>query len=364
MILLNPGPVNVSERVRTALLRDDICHREEEFSSLLRGIQSKLIQAFAHDQDYRAIVVSCSGTAAVEAAITSATAPGKKILVIKNGVYGERIAEIAQAYRLGRIELSFHWTHPPPLDQIEAALNDDPSIQIVAMVHHETTTGLRNPVKEIGELVHRYGKVFLVDAVSAIAGETIDVAESHIDILAGTAGKCIQGFPGVSFLLVRDALMEAMRSYPKRSVFLHLPSYCHEFDASSVPFTPAVQIHYAFHEALIELLDEGVNRRIDRYHRASRFLRARFHDLGLDCLVPEEHGSNTITAVRLPSPLTYLELHDQLKARGFVIYAGQRALYSDIFRVANMGALTHTDFQGFVSALEHVCDQKAARNTE
>lgn len=358
MILLNPGPVNVSERVRQALLRDDICHREEEFSSLLRDIQSKLIQAFAHGQDYLAIVISCSGTAAVEAAITSAVAPGKKILVIKNGVYGERMAEIAQAYRLGRLELSFDWTQPPPLDQIEAALKDDPSIQVVAMVHHETTTGLRNPVKDVGELAHRYEKAFLVDAVSAIAGETIDLAESHIDILAGTAGKCIQGFPGVSFLLVRDVLVDAMRSYPKRSVFLHLPSYCGE---QGVPFTPSVQVHYAFQEALDELLDEGVDRRIDRYHRASRFLRRRFRALDLQCLVSEEHASNTITAVRLPSPLTYLELHDRLKTRGFVIYAGQGALHSEIFRVANMGALTQADFEGFIGVLEQVCAQAKDR---
>ena len=361
MILLNPGPVNVSERVRHALLRDDICHREEEFSSLLRDIQSKLIRAFAHDQDYLAIVMSCSGTAVVEAAITSVVAPGKKILVIKNGVYGERMAEMAQAYRLGRVELGFDWTEPPPLDQIETALNDDPSIQVVAMVHHETTTGLRNPVRDVGELVHRYGKIFLVDAVSAIGGETIDLAESYIDILAGTAGKCIQGFPGVSFLLVRDAIMEAMRSYPKRAVFLHLPSYCREPGVTSVPFTPSVQVYYAFQEALAELLDEGVDRRIDRYHRASRFLRGRFDDLGLKCLIPEEHSSNTITAVRLPSSLTYLQLHDQLKAKGFVIYAGQGALHSEIFRVANMGALTQSDFEGFIGALEQVCSHTVAR---
>jgi len=355
VILLNPGPVNVSARVRQALLRDDICHREEEFSSLLRDIQSKLIQAFAHDQDYLAVVISCSGTAAVEAAISSAVAPGTKVLVIKNGVYGERMAEIARAYRLGRFELASDWTQPPPLDQIEMALNDDPSIQVIAMVHHETTTGLRNPVEAVGELAHRYEKVFLVDAVSAIAGEPIDLEASHIDILAGTAGKCIQGFPGVSFLLVRDAFMETMRTYPKRSVFLHLPSYCREDDVPSVPFTPSVQIHYAFHEALVELLDEGVDQRIDRYHRVSRYLRERFRGLALQCLVPEEHGSNTITAVWLPAPLTYVELHDQLKAKGFVIYAGQGALHSKIFRVANMGALTQSDFEGFIGALEQVC---------
>ncbi len=357
MILLNPGPVNVSDRVRHALLREDICHRENEFSSLLRDIQLKLIQAFAHDQDYLAIVISCSGTAAVEAAITSTVPPGKKILVIKNGVYGERMAEIAQAYRLGRVELACDWTELPPLEKIETALNDDPSIQLVGMVHHETTTGLRNPVKDVGELVHRYEKVFLVDAVSSIAGETINLAENHIDILAGTAGKCIQGFPGVSFLLLRNPLMNVMRSYPKRSVFLHLPSYSLESGLPSVPFTPTVQIHYAFHEALTELLEEGVARRIDRYHRVSRFLRGRFQDLGLKCLIPEEYASNTITAVRLPASLTYLKLHDQLKAKGFVIYSGQGTLHSEIFRVANMGALKQSDFEGFVVALEQAFQQ-------
>ena len=355
MILLNPGPVNVSERVRRALLRDDVCHRETEFSTLLSEIQASLIRAFARDQDYRAVVMSCSGTAAVEAAITSAVPPGKKILVIKNGVYGERIGEIARAYRLGRVEVTVDWTQPPPLDLIESALNDDPAIQVIAMVHHETTTGLRNPVHDVGALANRYGKVFFVDAVSAIGGETIDLAMSHVGMLAGTAGKCIQGFPGVSFLLVREALMDAMRTYPKRSVFLHLPSYYLEHGVHAVPFTPTVQIHYAFHEALAELLDEGVQQRIDRYHRASRFLRRRFRDLGLHCLLPDDCSSNTVTAVRLPSPFTYVELHDRLKAHGFVVYAGQGALYSDVFRVANMGALTHADLERFVGTLAQVC---------
>ena len=164
-ILLNPGPVNVSPRVQQALLRGDLCHREAEFSDLLRAIRSKLLRAFA-PQDYTSVVISGSGTSAVEAMLSSALPPGKKLLVINNGIYGERMLRMATAHRISSVELRYAWTEPPDIAQIEARLQADPSIGGVALVHHETTTGLLNPVSEVGALTRRLGRVFLLDAVS------------------------------------------------------------------------------------------------------------------------------------------------------------------------------------------------------
>ena len=350
MILLNPGPVNVSERVRQALLKPDICHRESEFLDLLQGIQHKLLRAFVPgaESDYAAVVVTGSGTAAVEAALFSSIPHGKRILVLNNGVYGERMTAMVAAHKIGIPEIKMDWLKRPDPAQLVRALQQHPEVGAVAMVHHETTTGLINPVAEIAEIVDGHNRVFLLDSVSGLGGEAIDISGSFIYMVAGTAGKCIQGFPGVSFVLVRKGFIDKMKTYPKRSAYLHLPHYVNEDGKPNVPYTPAVQLYYAFDEALNELLEEGVENRIQRFQHAAGIIRSGLGQLGIKPLVPEEHQSNSITAFHLPEGMTYPVLHDELKRRGYIIYAGQGQLESGIFRVANIGVLAEKDLHGFV----------------
>ena len=357
MILLNPGPVNVSERVRQALLRPDICHRESEFTELLHRIQTKLLQAFVPgaESDYVAVVITGSGTSAVEAALMSSLPHGRRILILNNGVYGERMSQIIGLHRLGVSELKYEWTARPDPEKLLLALRQHPEAHVVGMVHHETTTGLLNPVHEIAEIVDNQNRVFVLDSVSALAGETLNIAKSHIYMVTGTAGKCIQGFPGVSFVLVRKGFIEKMRSYPKRSWYLHLMHYIDQEGRGTIPFTPAVQVYYAFDEALSELLEEGVANRIQRYKRMATMIRERMAKLGVKAVLPSDRQSNTITAYYLPDGVSYQSLHDRLKQRGYVIYAGQGNLENKVFRVANMGAVSEAQFAGFLDAFEQVC---------
>ena len=355
MILLNPGPVNVSERVRQALLKPDLCHRESEFTELLHGIQAKLLKAFAPgaEADYAAVLITGSGTAAVESALMSPIPHGRRILIINNGIYGERLSQMVGLHRLGVSELKYEWTVKPDPERLRLALRQHPEVHGVAMVHHETTTGLLNPVKDIAEVVDSQNRVFILDAISALGGETIDVAGSHMYMVAGTAGKCIQGFPGVSFVLVRKGFLEKMRTYPKRSWYLHLTHYIDDQGRGTVPFTPAIQIYYAFNEALDELLEEGVAKRIQRYKKMAALIRTRMATIGIKPVLTPERQSNSITAFYLPEGMPYQSLHDRLKERGYVIYAGQGNLENKIFRVANMGALTEAQFTSFLDAFEH-----------
>ena len=352
-ILLNPGPVNVSPRVQQALLRGDLCHREEEFSALLVAVRAKLLQAFA-PRGYTPVVLSGSGTLAVEAMVSSALPEGRKLLVINNGVYGERILHMAEAHRIPAVELRYGWTERPDLAQIEDTLRNDLAIAAVALVHHETTTGLLNPVAEVGALTRRAGRLFLLDAVSALGGEDLDLARDGVDLCACTANKCVQGLPGVAFVLVRTEAMAAMQQVPRRSLYLHLPLHWEAQERRSIPFTPSVQAWYALDAALDELLEETVAGRVRRYRAASQLLREGFARLGLKALLPSLYQANSLTALLLPDGVTYYRLHDDLKARGFVIYEGQGKLQSDIFRVANMGHLTLNDFRQFLQALEEV----------
>ncbi len=358
MILLNPGPVNVSERVRQALLRPDICHRESEFSELLHRIQQKLLKAFVPgaEAEYVAILLTGSGTAAVESAIMSCLPTGKRMLVINNGVYGERMSNMIGLHRLGVSEFKLDWQTKPDPERLRLALRQHPEVHAVAMVHHETTTGLINPVKEIADVVDSQNRVFVVDSVSGLAGERIDIPGSHIYMVCGTAGKCIQGFPGVSFVLCRKGFLDRMRGYPKRSWYLHLTHYVDDHGNGIIPFTPAVQVYYAFEEAVDELLEEGVANRIQRYKKAATRIRERMAQLGVKALLPADSQSNTITAFHLPAGITYQTLHDRLKEKGFVIYAGQGQLESKIFRIANMGALAPQQIEDFLTAFEQVLE--------
>ncbi|MBM4120249.1 MAG: aminotransferase class V-fold PLP-dependent enzyme [Nitrospira sp.] len=363
MILLNPGPVNVTERVRKALHKPDICHREPECAELLQGIRHKLLKAFVPgaESEYTAVLLTSSGTAAVEAAALSSLPHGKRMLVINNGVYGERISSMIGVHRLGVAELKMDWTKRPDPEQLRLALRQHQEVHVVAMVHHETTTGLINPIKEIAEVVDSQNRAFLVDSVSGLAGEALDIAGSKLYMVAGTAGKCIQGFPGMSFVLIRKGFMERMKGYPMRSWYLHLPHYYEDNQAAAIPFTPAVQVAYAFNEALDELLEEGVATRIQRYKKVSAKIRERMKALGVKPLLPANHQSNTITCFHLPEGLAYQTLHDRLKEQGYVIYAGQGKLESKVFRIANMGALSVQDVDGFLAAFQKVLETSTIR---
>jgi 2-aminoethylphosphonate-pyruvate transaminase len=351
VILLNPGPVNVSPRVTAALARGDVCHREPEYGDLQARIRGRLVEAFAPGADFTAVLITGSGTAALEAAVTGIVSARGRLVVAANGVYGERIAAMAAAARLPHTVVEGSWTAPPDVDAVERALRE-PDVEAVAVVHHETTTGLVNPVAGIAARAHALGKLVLVDSVSGLAGDALDVAGA--DVVVGTGGKCVQAFPGLAFVLVRRAVMARIAAHPRRSVYLSLATHHDAQERRTVPFTPAVQLAYALDEALAELLEETVAGRVARYAAAATLLRDGFARLGLEPVLPPALRSNTITSLRLPAGHTYQQLHDGLRARGFVIYEGQGRLARELFRVANMGALAAADFRRFLAALGEV----------
>jgi len=364
MILLNPGPVNVSERVRQALLKPDICHREAEFNDLIEGIRDKLVRAFAPGGNFVPILLTGSGTAAVEAAVTSCLPPGRRILIIKNGVYSQRVSAMANAHKMQNMDIAGEWHERFETEPIQIALRQNRSIDVVCVVHHETSTGMLNPVKEIGAIAKKAGRFLVVDGVSSLGGEEIEFNSCNVGLIAGSSGKCIQGFPGVGFVLVRRDLMEQMVTYEQRSVYFHLPTYYKQQEEGSVPFTPAVQLYYAFDEALNELLEEGVANRIARYRKLARLIRNRMRAIRMKFYLREPLWSNTLTAFTLPEGVFYDHLHDLLRERGYVIYAGQAQLAESVFRVANMGALTEAQIIGFLDAFEEVLPEAQKRGEE
>ena len=349
-VLLNPGPANTSPRVKQALLTPDLCHREPEFFEVMRECRERLVRAAGAAPAFGAVLFTGSGTAAVEATLASAVPEGRALLVVNNGVYGDRMLRIARAHRIPAEALTYDFTTPVPPADVARALREHPEISHVAVVHHETTTGLLNPVEAIADVAATAGRGVIVDAMSSLFGEPLDVARAGFDYVTASANKCLQGIPGVSFVLARRTALEALKGRPARSVYLDLLNHWTTQEQDNTPFTPAVQVLHAMREALVELDEEGAAARIARYAENCRVLRRGMAALGFDILVPPGARSNILTTFRLRPGLTYDALHDAMKRRGYVIYAGQGEIRTYAFRVSNMGTLTPKDMQAVVTA--------------
>lgn len=341
-LLLNPGPVTLSPRVRESLLQPDLCHREPEFFDLQDEIRTRLLTVYPLAPDeWAAVLLSGSGTAAVEAMIASLVPRDGRLLVLDNGVYGERMRHIAEIHGIAREVHAAAWGEPIDLDALRTRLSAAPRITHVAVVHHETTTGRLNPLAEIAHVCAAAGVALLVDAVSSFGGEPVGF-DPAVTAVAATANKCLHGVPGAAFVIARrDALAHAAAP---RSLYLDLAGWCRAQDARGTPFTPAVHAYYALREALREFDDAGGARARHAHYRA---LADQVSDglarLDIHTLLPRQDCSVVLRSYRLPSGLSYRALHDGLKSAGFVIYAGQGALAADIFRISTMGAVIAAD---------------------
>jgi 2-aminoethylphosphonate-pyruvate transaminase len=349
-ILLNPGPANTSPRVRQALQTPDLCHREPEFFEVMRECRHRLVDLLGIERTFSAVLFTGSGTAAVEAALTSVVPPERSVLVIDNGVYGDRMLRICRAARITAETLRYDFTTPVSPEDVARRLREHPEISHVAVVHHETTTGLLNPVPALADVAAAAGRRLIVDATSSLFGEPLDVAHEGIDFVTASANKCLQAIPGISFVLGRRAALEALAGREARTVYLDLHQHWVTQERDNTPFTPAVQVLHAMREALIELEEEGVAGRIARYAENCRVLRRGMAGLGFSILVPEGARSSILTTFRLKPGLTYDALHDAMKRRDYIIYAGQGEIRTYAFRVSNMGTLTPEDMAGVVNA--------------
>lgn len=354
-LLLNPGPVTLSRRVRDSLLQPDLCHREPEFFALQDEIRRRLLEVYDLDASrWAAVLLSGSGTAAVEAMLSSLVPTAGRLLVIENGVYGERIHRIARIYGIACEALAHAWGDAIDLEAVVARLQDSalPRITHVAAVHHETTTGRLNRLDALSALCAQHDVALLVDGVSSFGAEAIDfhhAGRGGIAALAATANKCLHGVPGACFVVARRDALAAARP---RNLYLDLASWCKAQDAQGTPFTPAVHAYYALREALREFADAGG--RAARYSQY-RMLADQVGDgllrMGIVPLLPREQSSVVLRAYQLPQNLGYARLHDVLKACGFVIYAGQGQLAADIFRISTMGAVTAENMARLVAEI-------------
>jgi len=355
-ILLNPGPATTTDTVKMAQVVPDICPREEEFGALVDSIARDLVALAGGDSEYSCVPFGGSGTAGMEAVISSAVPPETTMLVINNGAYGERMVKIAEAYKIRCVQLQCEWNQIPRLDDLHDMLEKHPEVSTVAMVHHETTSGLLNPLNAVGSLVKSFQKLFLVDTISSFAGIPVHVKNDHIDFMVSTSNKCLQGMAGIVFAIAKTTEILRLKDYPRRNFYLSLYDQYDFFSKTrQMRFTPPVQTMYALRKAIDELLAEGLQNRIARYTQNWNVLRKGVESLGLKILTRPEEESHLLITIHYPemTGFDFDRLHDELYKQGFTIYPGKIGALNT-FRLAVMGAIDETDVKRFLEALSHV----------
>lgn len=355
-LLFTPGPLTTSMTVKQAMLQD-VGSRDFEFIDLVKEIRSRLLEiGGVGDDGYEAIIMQGSGTFTLEAVVSSSVPPVGKLLVIINGAYGRRIAQIAKIHNIQTTTLEFPENRVPDLVQIEKALETDAAITNVAVIHCETTTGLMNPVQDIGRIVQGFSRRLFVDAMSSFGAVPVDLAEWGIDYLVSSANKCIEGVPGFGFALVRrDALMQTEGN--ARSLSLDLLSQWKGLEQNGqFRFTPPTHALLAFRQALLELEAEGgVAGRAARYRANYETLIAGMRAMGFQEYLEREDQGYIITSFRYPPHpnFDFDEFYKRLNDRGYVIYPG-KVSQADCFRIGTIGRIFESDVNDLLAALREV----------
>jgi 2-aminoethylphosphonate-pyruvate transaminase len=348
-ILLNPGPATTSARVKSALIVEDICPREKSFGDLFRKVRRDAVELIHGGADYTSILLTSSGTGAMEACLGSAVPAGKKVLVLENGAYGKRMKEICKALGVDFLALDAAWGDPIDLLAVESMLKENKEeVGALAFIHHETTVGILNPLAELCEIARNFSLVTIVDAMSSYAGIPIDLRKTPVDYLLSSSNKCIQGMAGIGIVIAKKTRLEEISRQPYRGYYFNLAK---NFEAQEKYgeswFTPPAQVVYALHEAFAEIREEGPESRYARYQALYRQMLVGMRALGFKTLVADEHHSGILTAFIEPNGFDFTAYHAFLFERGITVYPGKGAK-EKTFRISNLGDLQPSDIELFL----------------
>jgi 2-aminoethylphosphonate-pyruvate transaminase len=352
--LFTPGPLTTSLSVKQAMLRD-AGSWHFEFNAIVASIRERLLilAGVSREQGFECILMQGSGTFGVEAVLASVLPPHGKLLVLSNGAYGERIVLMAEHMRVAHAVLRSAENEVPDAATVDRMLEEDPSITHVAAVHCETTTGILNPIEQIGPVVRARGCSFIVDAMSSFGAIPIPLEACGIDYLISSANKCIEGVPGFSFVFVRRAALLKTEGWA-RSLSLSLLGQLKAFEKNGqFRYTPPTHSILAFDQALRELdMEGGISARGARYQRNHSLLVAGMKRLGFRVYLPTEVQSFIITSFHFPQDprFQFDDFYRRLSDLGFIIYPGKIS-QADTFRIGSIGRIFEADIHGLLAAI-------------
>ncbi len=354
-ILLNPGPSTTTDTVKMAQIVPDICPREKEFASLMKGLRSDLCKiVHADEEKYTSVLFCGSGTINIDICLNSLLPAGKKALVVNNGAYSTRAAEVCTYYGLDFIDLKFPVDEAPDLEKVEETLRENPDIALVYTTHHETGTGLLNPIREIGALAHKYGAIFVTDTTSSFAMIPIDMDRDNLDFVMASAQKGIMGMTGLSFIVGNRAEIEKSENYPTRSYYCNLFLQYDFFERTGeMHFTPPVQTVYAAIQALKEYFAEGEQAKWARHTRVFEAIQKGLEELGFRNYIKKQLQSGLVASAIYPDDENwdFEKVHDYCYERGFTIYPGKIST-TNTFRLCALGAIDEADIKAFFKVLK------------
>jgi len=348
-LLMIPGPVPIPQRVRAAMTRQAINHRGPEFGAAYADCVRILKTLFGTTHEL--YIISGSGSAGMEAAVAN-FARERSIVSLINGKFGDRFAKIGERYG-NVIPLESEWGTPLDLAGLEREL--EAGAEIVTMVHNETSAGIKNPAPEVGKLARKHDALFIMDGVTSVGGDDVQMDRWGVDIAVVGSQKCLAAPAGLAAIAVSDRAWD--RICEKRPFYLDMAAYRKSGSGTPMetPYTPAVPLFLALHEACKMIEEEGVPARIARHRRMAAAVRAAAKGWGVDLFptLDAHHAySNTATAMRIPGGITDKDLRGTVKKFGIEIAGGQDHLKGKIFRIGTMGGVGAQEILATLAAVE------------
>lgn len=362
--LFCPGPVNIAPNVKKATVANEIGHREPEFSTLLRNVNRKLLEVFEvrAKKFYHPVLITGSGTAANEAVLASAIG-NKSILIVSNGEFGERLIKISQLHNKKTKCIKFGWAEHINLELLEKYIKKN-KIKVLMIVHHETSSGMLNPIDKIGTLTKRLGVQFIVDAVSSAGVEKIDLERWNISFCTTSSGKALGSLPGLGIIIGRVSDFNELGKFPSKSIYLDLYNlYKYSRYSEQTPNTPGVQLIYALDQALSNILSVGVKNKRDHIRNMTELLREGMKNMGFNFLIGEKYMCSMLTTVVLPNSMQIDLLRSELRKKDIIIYNGKGPFLNAVFQVGNIGNLNERNILYFLKSLKCVKDSLIKKET-
>jgi aspartate aminotransferase-like enzyme len=351
-LVMLPGPTNVPNRVMNAMLAPVINHRSEDFRVLYKSIVEKTQKVFQTGNDI--VLLTTSGTGAVEASVVNLIKKGDKVVIPVNGEFSTRLADLIDSVGGQTIRINALPGENPPYDKFEEAFEKHKDIKALYAVYNETSTGTTiRYMDKLGQLASRKGAYFIADAVSILGGDELPVDKWNVDICVTASQKALAAPPGVSPVSVSKRAKKYMQENPPPTQYLNLKRYFKYYEEHfETPFTPALPLYYAFREALDMVLEEGMDNRIRRHRICAEAFYAGLSALGLTPFAKPDARSNMIIAVN------YLPGMDDKKFRGLLssefkvlIAGGFGDLKGKVFRVGSLGEVNRYHVMRTISSI-------------
>ncbi|WP_409199995.1 pyridoxal-phosphate-dependent aminotransferase family protein [Methanobrevibacter sp. DSM 116169] len=352
ILLMLPGPTTVPKRVLEAMSQPIVNHRSALFGDILTKTNNLVSEVFKTEN--KSYTITGSGTAAMEAGISSIVNPNEKVLSVVGGKFGERFMKIAQSHNIDAKELTVEWGTAVDPKDIKEALDEDEDIKAITVVHNETSTGVAAPIKEIGKVMKNYDALYVVDTVSSLGGDYVDVDGYGIDVCVTGSQKCLAAPPGMAAITLSDDAWIANENVNSNSYYLDMKAYKKSGDKTppETPYTPSVSLTYALYEALKIVKEEGIENRVERHHKAAKATVEAVKALGLELFPDESVSSATVTAVKMPEGITDKEFRGTTRDKfGVELAGGQDHLKGNVFRIGHMGVVSYKELAITFSAI-------------